>query len=153
MRQARPIDGSVRHLNAILMETKASSYSLEKKKVITRLVKQAKRRLWIFGLLNKARLQKLNLDLLRHIRPIQTLYATDRGLIGETKKYLSELNKKSLNKFRSNIPSQSKIIIMVLGCNKYHRQLREALRQIRQEHAEMFVVGIGGKEGCRLKIG
>ena len=147
VRQARPIDGSVRHLNAILMETKASSYSLEKKKVITRLVKQAKRRLWIFGLLNKVRLHKHNLDLLRHIRPILTLYATDRGLINETKKYLRELNKKSLNIFKSNIPSQSKIIIMVVGCNKYHRQLREALKQIRQEHTEMFVVGIVGKGG------
>ncbi|MCB4411509.1 hypothetical protein [Synechococcus sp. MU1611] len=124
-----------------------------KKRVLARLTARARRRLWAFAILKSLGIHGHNLNLLQSLRPVLALYPTDKELVNETRKYLRRLNRKSLEKFRNSLKGKGNLIIMVVGCIKNEKQLRNTIGRIRQAQTKFSVVGIvGSKNKADWKI-
>ena len=147
VRQSKLGDAFLKRWDEVLggIDTEKKSQDKKKNRVIKKLKKQARKRLWVFSLLNNLDYQSHNLQLLKKIRPLQALYPSDKALIDETKNYLRRLNRKAIEEFKENRDGKSNIIIMIIGCKKYINKLRNTIKKIKDEQCNYCVVGIVGE--------
>jgi len=121
-------------LGLALRAMKEHQYIDQKRQVVLRLIKRAERRVFLFDLLKKLRIRRPHLNLLSELRPLLSLEPSNEKLKAITKKYLSDLNRDTMARLRHETSRANEPILLVIGCRKYRRKLRTAVKHLRENY-------------------
>ena len=117
---------------------------MPRKNVVKGLVQRARRRLWIFLVLERMGMHNPPINLLSQLRPVLASHPTDENLIKATRLYLQGLNKKTIEEFRRYSKGREGPIVMITGCRKYYKKLTKSAKILRQQEEGLTVLGIIG---------
>mgnify|MGYP001296597189 CR=1 FL=1 len=145
MEQTKTEQDATAALGLALREMKSHQYIAQKKKVVLRLVKRAERRVYIFDLLKKLSIKRPPINLLSELRPVLSLEPSNEKLKAITKRYLNDLNNKDVGQLRLETTRRDEPILLVIGCKKYQRKLKKAVKHLRENYGEAVFGVIGNK--------